>query len=128
MYCGDFSTNSAYERMKSTSDTKGYKTTYSKQTNSNSKSNSSGFKVITGIATVGLITYMIWKNIIKPASDVVSKFAGLFNEETKSDNVMREDDRILPGTCRPISKSELRVLNRKYRPIERDVKYVIYDD
>ena len=128
MYCGDFSTNSAYERMKSTSETKGYKTTYSRQGNSNS-SNNSGVKVATGIVAVGIISFMVWKNVIKPAAEVISKFANLFNEdENKKDNVMREDDRILSGTCRPLSRSEKRAIERKYSPIERDVKYVIYDD
>lgn len=127
MYCGDFSGSSAYERMKSTSNDKGYTATYSRQGSSNRKNNVTGFKLATGLVTVGVISFMIWKNVIKPASEAIAKFSGLFADDEK-DTVVHGDDRILSGTCRPLSNGERRALERKYATISGDVKYMIFDD
>lgn len=127
MYCGDFSSNSAYERMKSTSNDKGYTATYSRRGPTKRKNNIAGFKLATGLVTVGVISYMIWKNVVKPASEAIAKFSGLFSED-ESDNVVHGDDRIFSGKCRPLTKIECRTLERKYAPINGDVKYVISDD
>ena len=126
MYCGDFSGNSAYERMKSTSNDKGYTATYSRQ-GSTKRNNITGFKLATGLVTVGVISFMIWKNVVKPASEAIAKFSGLFSDDDK-DNVVHGDDRILSGTCRPLSNGERRALERKYATISGDVKYMIFDD
>ena len=127
MYCGDFSGNSAYERMKSTSNDKGYTATFSRQGSTKRKNNVFGFKLATGLVTVGVISFMIWKNVVKPASEAIAKFSGLFSEDEK-DNVVHRDDRIFSGTCRPLTKIERRTLERKYASINGDVKYVITDD
>ena len=127
MYCGDFSGNSAYERMKSTSNDKGYTATFSRQGSTKRKNNVFGFKLATGLVTVGVISFMIWKNVVKPASEAIAKFSGLFSEDEK-DNVVHRDDRIFSGTCRPLTKIERRTLERKYASISGDVKYVITDD
>lgn len=127
MYCGDFSGNSAYERMKSTSNDKGYTATYSRQGPTKRRNNVTGFKLATGLVTVGVISFMIWKNVVKPASEAIAKFSGLFADDDK-DTVVHGDDRILSGTCRPLTKVERRTLERKYASIKGDVKYVISDD
>ena len=127
MYCGDFSGNSAYERMKSTSNDKGYTATFSRQGSMKRKNNIFGFKLATGLVTVGVISFMIWKNVVKPASEAIAKFSGLFSEDEK-DNVVHSDDRIFSGTCRPLTKIERRTLERKYASINGDVKYIITDD
>ena len=127
MYCGDFSSNSAYERMKSTSNDKGYTATYSRRGPTKRKNNVTGFKLATGLVTVGVISYMIWKNVVKPASEAIAKFSGLFSEDV-NDNVVHSDDRIFSGTCRPLTKVEHLALKRKYASINGDVKYVISDD
>ena len=127
MYCGDFSGNSAYERMKSTSNDKGYTATFSRQGSTKRKNNIFGFKLATGLVTVGVISFMIWKNVVKPASEAIAKFSGLFSEDEK-DNVVHSDDRIFSGACRPLTKIERRTLERKYASINGDVKYIITDD
>ena len=127
MYCGDFSGNSAYERMKSTSNDKGYTATFSRQGSTKRKNNIFGFKLATGLVTVSVISFMIWKNVVKPASEAIAKFSGLFSEDEK-DTVVHSDDRIFSGTCRPLTKIERRTLERKYASINGDVKYIITDD
>ena len=104
---GTFSMNS--NRIYKESKERDYNINYGRIQNKNSNKYSD-VKIITGIATVGLLGFYLWKNVIKPAAKVIKTVIDVIDPEPVNVNnpvVYRNNDsRIFDGKIRRLSKSE----------------------
>ena len=87
-----------------------YNINYGRIQNKNSKKYSD-IKLITGIATVGLIGFYLWKNVIKPATKVIKTVINAIDPEPVNNNInpvvyRNNDSRIFDGKIRRLNKSE----------------------
>lgn len=65
-------------------------------------------KALGGLVAIGVLTYIAWKNVIKPTIKFVKSIMDEVKPEEKESRVMREEDdkRIFDGRIRVLSKAE----------------------
>ena len=112
--------NRIYEESKE----RDYNINYGRVQNNNSKKYSD-VKLLTGIISVGLLGFYLWKNVLKPVAKVVKSVIDVIDPEPIQTNsrIFHDNSRIFDGQVRRLSKKEADAIKNDGTIIEAD--YVI---
>lgn len=113
--------NRIYEESKQ----RDYNINYGRVRNDNSKKYSD-VKMITGLVSVGLLAFYVWKNVLKPVAKVVKSVIDIMDPPVNNESrVYSSDSRVFDGKIRRLSKAEADAIKNDGNVIEVD--YVIND-
>ena len=129
MNFGTYSTKERKNRIYEESRNKDYNMNFGRLNNSKYQKNSDG-KIIVTLLTAGILTFYIYKNVIKPAGKLIKKIIDIIEPNPEENSrVMKEDDRVFDGKIRVLSKAEQESLrNDDTNIILKPDEYVISEN